>query len=69
MKNLKGIVGLLFLLSFCYQLFEVFSTNSPSMANQEEFAIRVGTSLAVSLVLGILLIRSALKKTTPKDIK
>jgi len=62
MKNLKGVLGLLFLISFFWQLFQVIvSPAGPSLGSDAEFAIRTGTSLAVSLVLGVWLLRSSLK--------
>lgn len=63
MKNFKGILGLIFILSFFWQLFNVISSPAePSFGSDSEFAIRTGTTLAVSLVLGVLLLRSEFKK-------
>jgi len=64
MKNsIKGVLGLLFILSFFWQLFNAISSPPEiSFGSDAEFAIRVGTSLAVSLVLGIWLLRSSFKK-------
>lgn len=66
-RGLKGGLGILFLISFCAQLLNASSADLSASADMEQFAIRTGTSIGLSLILGILLLRSALKKKVISD--
>ncbi len=65
MKNnivnlLKGVLGLLCLGSFVSLL---ISMTNYTGSDTTEYAVRTGTTMGLSLVLGILLLRSVIKKT------
>jgi len=68
-ETLKGVFGLLFLLSFFFQLFNAFSVVPALNTDLVGYAVREGASMAVSLVLGVLLIRAGLKKKITQKTK
>ncbi len=59
MKIFKIVLGVIFLISF---LFQIINLSQPTSGTNEEYAIRNGTSIAVSGVIGALLLYSAFKK-------
>jgi len=67
MKNIKGVFGILFLISFLVQLIQIIANPPMTPEASSEIATRIGATLAGSLIFGILLLRSALKNKSSKD--
>jgi hypothetical protein len=60
-QNIFGILGLLFLASFIYQVYSVISEYPAIGVDLELYALRTGVSMGVSLILGFLLIKKSIK--------